>query len=155
MTIEKFYGWTPSLPDFRDYQFSAPKVMLENSPPFIDLSQPYIGEPWAAPWDQGRIGSCGPHASCADVVFAMLRQQGYLTGPMPSRLFVYWCTRYLMGTVNSDSGVDNRSMLKALAQFGWCDESLWPYDVSKFRLRPSDACFEQAAAKRPRRHRRT
>ncbi len=63
----------------------------------------------------------------------------------PSRLFIYYAARMVMGTVNSDSGVDNRSMLKALSRYGWCDESIWPYSVGKFRTQPPQSCFDQGA----------
>jgi hypothetical protein len=33
MPIPKSFGWTPSLPDFRDFPFAAPRVVLENLPP--------------------------------------------------------------------------------------------------------------------------
>jgi C1A family cysteine protease len=66
---------------------------------------------------------------------------------MPSRLFIYYCARSLMGTIQQDSGVDNRSLLKALARYGWCDEADWPYDIERFRTQPLATCFE-AAAKR-------
>jgi C1A family cysteine protease len=67
---------------------------------------------------------------------------------MPSRLFTYYATRELMNTIESDSGVDNRSLLKSLARFGWCDESLWPYNPNRFRDRPPTAAYEQAATRK-------
>lgn len=142
------YGWHPSKPDFRDMPFAAARSTLATLPVTVDLSRPSLGAPFDPPWDQGAIGSCGPHSSCSDIVFAALRQQKLAVAPMPSRLFVYYTSRALMGTVNSDSGVDNRTMLKALAQYGWCDESLWPYDVSKFKLKPPAAAFSQASGRR-------
>lgn len=141
---DRFLGWHPSQPDFRDIIFAAPRQILEALPPAVDLSVPSIPSPWVPAWNQGRLGACGPHAIAGDIVFAGMRQQGLTTFPMPSRLFIYWCTRYLMGTTNSDSGVDNRTLLKALAQFGWCDEELWPYNINNFRTQPSQACFDQA-----------
>jgi C1A family cysteine protease len=67
---------------------------------------------------------------------------------MPSRLFVYYTTRMLMGTLSYDSGVDNRSMLKALAQYGWCDESMWPYNIAKYKHNPPPECFRQAETRK-------
>lgn len=146
--IEKQFGWTPSKPDFRDIPFSAPRVVLDNLPLAVDLSQPSLQAPWSPTFDQGNIGSCGPQTSAGDIIFAALRQQGLMSVPKPSRLFIYWCTRFLMGTVNSDSGVDNRTMLKALSRFGWCDETLWEYDISRFRVQPSKECFDQGVKRK-------
>ena len=66
---------------------------------------------------------------------------------MPSRLFVYYFTRQLMGTINYDSGVDNRSMMQALQQFGYCDERLWPYDIGAFRHIPNQQAIANAGAR--------
>lgn len=143
--IVRAYGWQPSLPDFRDRYYSAPIQVLTAMPPSVDLSQPSPGEPFDPPYDQGSLGSCGPNALSSDIVFSLI--QSLHRGIMPSRLFIYYCTRTLMGTVGTDSGVDNRTMLKALAQFGWCDEELWPYDIEKFKVKPPQAAFDQAATR--------
>lgn len=142
-------GWTPSKPDFRDRVFRSP-LRGDPLPSMVDLSQPALGSPFEPVWDQGNIGSCGSFTACADAVFAALRQEGGASCPLPSRLFVYYVTRLVMGPqyVSQDSGVDNRSLVKALAKYGWCDDSLWPYDVRKFAQQPPRECFEQAASRR-------
>ncbi len=142
------YGWMPSLYDYRDHLYRAPAPLLSALPPKVDLSHPAIGFPWDPTLDQGRLGSCGPNAIAEDLVYAAVKQEGLTSVKLPSRLFIYWCTRSLMNTTASDSGVDNRSMMKALAQFGWCDEELWPYDVAKFRTKPPQECFDQAASRK-------
>ena len=144
---EHFYGWTPSLPDQRDIIYSAPREALEALPPAIDLSTPALPPPFEPVFDQGRLGSCGPQTESSDIIFS-----AWLGGispiPPPSRLFLYYTTRMEMGTVGSDSGVSNRVMLKALAKYGWCDESLWPYDPVRFTQRPPQACWDQAALRK-------
>lgn len=142
------YGWVPSRPDIRDHVYAAPHSVLAALPPFIDLSTPSVATPFDPVWNQGELGSCGPHTACADIVFSALRQQGLVNCAMPSRLFTYYVTRALMGTVGSDSGVSNRDMLKGLAQYGWCDETLWPYDISKFKAKPTATCFNQAKTRK-------
>lgn len=140
----RFLGWVPSEYDERDYQFlsSIPSWEL---PASVDLSQPAR----IPVFSQGSLGSCGPQTACADIIHAALRTQGidYVL-PMPSRLFTYFTTREIMGTTSQDSGVDNRSMLKALNKVGWCDEALWPYKIGEFTKRPPEACFAQAATRR-------
>lgn len=139
-------GWVRQQPDHRDYRYHVSPLVLRALPERVDLVDPEPGSPFSPAWDQQDIGSCGPHSSCADIVFDLVKNRGLRT--MPSRLFVYWCTRYLMGTIDQDSGVDNRSMLKSLNRFGWCDEELWPYVPARFMQRPPQACFDQAAARR-------
>lgn len=135
------YGWTPSPPDFRDHVYQVSKdIDVSSLPPSVDLAQPPV-------FDQGAIGSCGPNSAAADIIFAAKSQQHLTNVPTPSRLFIYYFTRFLMGTTNSDSGVNNRSMLKALAKYGWCDESLHPYVPSKFRDKPSLEAVKQAATR--------
>lgn len=148
--MEYHFGWRPSPPDQRDakYAFVARRETLEALPPSIDLSDDTHAGPWEPVWQQGEIGSCGPNSAAADIVFSALRQQMLPAVSMPSRLFIYWTTRSLMNTVESDSGVDNRSLLKALVRYGWCDEELWPYQTSKFRTQPHEAAFTQAATRK-------
>jgi C1A family cysteine protease len=113
----------------------------------VDLSASVNGPPWSPPFDQGSLGSCGPNAASGDIIFDLLTR-GVQSCPTPSRLFIYYCARTIMGTVQSDSGVNNRDLLKALNKYGWCDESMWPYDIAKFRTQPPTACFTQAAARK-------
>jgi len=147
MPVIYAFGWMPSLPDFRDVQFAFQPLrsMLASLPVSVNLTSPALGVPWDPTWDQQPLGSCGLQCAGADIVFALIRQQGIIDVPMPSRLFMYYNTRSLMGTINQDSGVDNRTMLKALAMYGWCDEALWPYDISRYREKPPQACYDQAA----------
>ncbi len=143
---EHSYGWQPSKPDQRDRLFAVAEAILESLPPALDLTASPPGPPFDPVYNQGQLGSCGPNSACGNLAYDEVVEPGK-PDPNPSRLFIYWCTRLLMGTVNQDSGVDNRTMLKALAQYGWCDENLWPYDVSRFKERPPQACFDQAQAR--------
>ena len=144
---KRFYGWRPSPPDQRDRLYNVAPAVLAALPPKVDLSVPSLPAPFEPALNQRSLGSCGPHSQAVDIIFSMLRQ-GAPSPKLPSVLFSYYCTRLLMGTVGSDSGVDNRSMLKALAQFGWCDDELWPYVIDRFREKPPQVCFEQAARRK-------
>src|SRR6516164_1576892 len=137
-------GWRPSLPDMRDKVYKSPRLGVY--PPSADLSAG-MASPFSDEWDQGNLGSCGPNTLSENLVFD--EEIAGATGVMASRLFMYYNTRSLMGTINSDSGVDNRSMLKALAKWGFCDESLWPYNVSDFTVKPSPVAYDTAAKSIP------
>jgi C1A family cysteine protease len=63
-----------------------------------------------------------------------------------SRLLHYYATRKIEGTVSEDSGATIRDTAKAGAQYGVCDEKLWPYDVSKFAVNPPAAAWTAAAS---------
>jgi C1A family cysteine protease len=81
-------------------------------------------------YDQLQLGACGSNALCEDDKY-------YKKDFDPSRLYNYYKTRELMGTINEDSGVDNRDLLKSANQSGICTESLYPYDITKFTEKPS------------------
>src|SRR5438309_274810 len=116
--IPRFYGWIQQTKDDRDFKFTS---KLKSLPTSFDLS-PNMGPQL----DQEDLGSCGPN-SAAEMVDYDQKAEKHLLTP-PSRLFIYYTTRSLMGTTNQDSGVDNRTLLKALNKYGYCPESQWPYD---------------------------
>lgn len=148
-TVTHQYGWRPSLPDHRDRYYSAPaSIVAKELPPSVDLDAGGLPAPFDPPFNQGQLGSCGPNAAAGDIVFALIKQQGLTGVPMPSRLFIYYNTRVLMGTVGQDSGVDNRTLMKALAGQGWCDETLWPYEVDRYTQKPPQACYDQGTQRR-------
>jgi C1A family cysteine protease len=139
ITRIKGYGWSPSVPDFRDHMFSVPRIA--NLPTSVDL------RPQCPPvWDQGQLGSCTAHAAAGAYAFD-LKKQG-LPALMPSRLFIYYNERTLDGDVSSDAGSYLRTAAKALNQFGVCDESAWPYVETKFAKKPTPATKTYTPAKK-------
>ena len=138
-------GWKRQAPDPRDHVYLVRPTVTAALPASVDLS-PGMGELL----DQGDLGSCGPNTADECIEFDEKAQSLPLTSA--SRLYVYWNTRYVMGEgegnpskyLNEDSGVDNRSMLKALSKYGFVKESLWPYDTSKFKTQPPQSVYDQA-----------
>lgn len=61
-----------------------------------------------------------------------------------SRLFEYYATRLIEGTVNEDSGASIRDTIKAGVKYGVCDETLWPYDVRKYTVNPPKNVWDEA-----------
>lgn len=148
MPVPKTFGWVgPGPPDIRDEAFRYSVTLRTKAalPPKIDLSTPPLPAPFEPSFNQGSLGSCGPNTEAAVLVYTQWEEDKVAV--MPSRLYLYYLTRVLMRTVGEDSGVYNRIMLKALKSGGWCDESLWPYDISKFREKPPQACYDQAATR--------
>ncbi len=135
----RYYGWKRSNPDRRDLRFSVLPEVMQSLPASVDLKAgmgPVL--------DQSSLGSCGPNAADSLLLFDQYKQG--IAVSSASRLQIYYATRILMDTVSEDSGVDNRTLLKALAQYGFADESLWPYDISKFTVNPPQAIWSAAAA---------
>ena len=134
----KRYGWVPDIPDARDYLYSAPEPVLAALPAKVDLRSkcPPV-------YDQGQLGSCTANAIGAAFEYDQTNQGQ--PDFMPSRLFIYFNERTMEGTVDTDSGAMIRDGIKSVAQAGVCAEDLWPYDISKFRDKPSAKCYTEAA----------
>lgn len=128
------YGWVPDLPDRRDHRFRLHATPLPSS---VDLrsSCPPV-------YDQGQLGSCTGNAIAAAVEFERLKQK--LADFVPSRLFIYYNERAIEGTVNEDAGAMIRDGIKSVAKLGVCPENEWPYDVSKFTVKPNAGCYSDA-----------
>jgi len=130
-------GWVPDRPDHRDYRYAAPAAVLKKLPPKIDLRRkcPPV-------YDQGQLGSCTANAIAGVIEFDRLRQG--LKDFTPSRLFIYYNERAMEGTVLSDAGAAIRDGIKSVATQGDCPEDEWPYDPSKFAVKPPPSCFKDA-----------
>jgi hypothetical protein len=94
-------------------------------------------------FNQFDIGSCTSNAICLLLYFMMKRQK--YNAFIPSRLFLYYNTRCLMGDVDHDTGSYEKEAIQALLQYGVCPESMWPYDISKFTEKPSEDCYQFGA----------
>ncbi len=62
-----------------------------------------------------------------------------------SRLFEYYATRRIEGTVSIDSGAYIRDAIKAGYTYGVVDELLWPYIIAKFTTNPTSSVWTTAA----------
>ncbi len=132
------YGWRPQMPDSRDFAY-APR--LTSLPPEHDL------RPQMPPvYDQGHLGSCTGNAIAGAMEYERDRQG--LTDFVPSRLFVYYNERALEGTVASDSGAVIRDGIKVVNTEGVCPETLWPYDIGMFSVKPPHRCYVAATKDR-------
>jgi hypothetical protein len=131
------FGWRKQSPDFRDLRF-APPVPTAGLPSNVDLTA-QLGDVL----NQGQMNSCGPNA--LEKILASARYRQGLPPRPESRLFIYYNTRLLMGQTAVDQGVDNRSLLKAVAKYGICGETLWPYNPAAWPQRPPDLAYVEGA----------
>lgn len=86
--------------------------------------------------DQGAIGSCVANAVCD--AFEIIDK----TGVNLSRMFLYWTSRY---DPLKKTGATIRTTLDAVRNYGIPNEEVWPYDINKFNIKPSDVAFENAS----------
>lgn len=93
-------------------------------------------------FDQLSLGSCtGQGISALDTY---VRSFEKLSTWVASRLFIYYNERVIENDVSQDNGAQIRDGMKSLAKQGACDEKLWPYNVSKFAVKPPQACYTAA-----------
>jgi len=132
-------GWRPDKPDHRDFMYRDKRFKIERvklPPKFsVDHADPPI-------WDQGSLGSCTSHGIAAALEFDRIKQK--LKVFTPSRLFIYYNERLIEGSVNEDAGAEIRDGIKSVASHGYAEEYLWPYDISKFTIKPNQQVYQNA-----------
>lgn len=130
------YGWQPDIPDSRDYLYYAIKPVIK-LPRSIDLRKQC-----STIENQGTLGSCTAQALAGNLEFLdNMLDKSYID---VSRLFIYYNERLLMDTVDYDSGASLRVGIKTLRSEGSCPETMWPYDIKKFDVRPKPTCYLKA-----------
>ena len=142
------YGWTPDLPDHRDFLYAVPPhVTAVALPPSVDL------RPQCPPvYDQGQLGSCTTNAIAGAIEFDQIKEK--LTESTPSRLFIYYNERVIEHDVQLDNGAQIRDGIKSVASQGVCPETSWPYSdqntdpdpcpTCPYAKKPSANCYSQA-----------
>ena len=140
MTAKHIYKLKPDAPDFRD------RVML--APPFKGILPSSVDlRPQSPPiYDQGELGSCTANAIGAALDFMHKLDNPGAGFFGPSRLFIYFNERNMEGTVSEDAGASIRDGIKSVNRDGACKEITWPYDVSQFAVKPSDAAVLEATS---------
>lgn len=130
------YGWKRDLPDKRDLKFKT-IMPVKKLPEKVDL-RPFCPK---KVYDQKNIGACTACAVAAAIEFDRIKQK---LNPIftPSRLFIYYNTRILEGTVQEDAGASLRDTMKSVSSYGAPSEILWPYIESKFMQKPSSQAYK-------------
>jgi C1A family cysteine protease len=131
------YGWIPDLPDQRDYLYAELAVAPPPLPKQIDLRH------YCSPIEsQGELGACTACALVGNLEYLKkFKQQKIINF---SKLFLYYHERMVRGTVNQDSGASLRDGIKTLVKIGDCLESLWPYKISKYKVKPPQKAYTDA-----------
>lgn len=103
-------------------------------PKFIDLRKKF-----PPVYEQGNIASCTANALCSIIQYLQPKFQS-------SRLFLYYNERRLENTIPEDCGATLISGIECLLKYGICPESMWPYNINKFAVKPNNACYVNALA---------
>lgn len=135
--IQRKYGWKKDKKDLRDFTFNAAEHATEQLPTELSLEDKFDSV-----YDQSSLGSCSANAIGGVFQFDLRKQN--LKDFMPSRLFIYYNERMIEGTVSEDSGAMIRDGIKSINSQGVCNETIWPYDISKFAVQPTFECYQDA-----------
>jgi hypothetical protein len=125
----------PSTPDFHNWQFHLRDDLISAPPPQIDL------HPWFT-YDQLAEGSCTANANIK--LIRMIMKALGIPDVDLSRAMEYFDARLLEGTQTQDSGATIGDSIKALATYGVCPESEFPYIVGDYAHAPSGANYLSA-----------
>jgi len=135
--LKQGYGWVPDLPDHRDWLFGAVRKLPAKLPKNVDLRR------MCSPIEnQGNLGSCTGNSLAGAVEFLERKDKG--SSKDVSRLFIYYNERVIEHSVAEDAGAMIRDGIKSLAKQGVCLEQKWPYVISKFAVKPTAACYQEA-----------
>lgn len=135
-------GYIKDTLDPRDYIFSIPKVSTPT--PIKPTKQPSIFTLVMPPvLDQGNLGSCVANAVCNALGYIDMKAGKSMK--LKSRLFNYYNTRVIENTVSQDSGCQIRDAIKSDNQNGDCFEISWPYNISRFIIKPTSSCYTEAS----------
>ena len=127
-------AWKPQLKDFRDFPPVNFPTTLSTS---VDLRPNF-----PPVYDQGDLGSCTGNGNAAVYEFTKMKQgKDYFP---PSRLGIYYDERVLENTINDDAGAQIRDGIKVMKNSGVYPESMWPYDTTKFTVKPPQECYTTA-----------
>ncbi|MEM9725222.1 MAG: C1 family peptidase [Pseudomonadota bacterium] len=130
-------GYLPDIPKPESAEVVTDRT-VENLPPQVDLRADCTQVE-----DQKRIGSCAANAVVGALEYH--RKKNRIDPSDLSRLFVYYNTRRLRGTVDTDSGSTLSEAIAALLAFGAPRSDLWPYDdQERWKKEPPKEVYENA-----------
>lgn len=139
--MKRTFNWRPDVPDVRDLIYRPKRMKLADLAAKVDLRKKC-----SAVEDQGALGSCTSNAIAGAIEVLERIRNKKLTEI--SRLFIYYNERAYINQVNNDSGAYIRDGIKSVHKIGAADEAIWPYEISRFTDRPSEAAYADAAARK-------
>ena len=134
----KTFSYNKSKKDSRDHIYKTANVSNVSNVSSIDLRKLFSNIE-----NQETIGSCTGNAIVG--ILEYLNKKNKNINIELSRLFIYYNERLLEGTVNYDAGAEIRSGIKACNIYGFCSEKLCPYDIKKFKIKPTEESYLEAS----------
>jgi hypothetical protein len=92
--------------------------------------------------DQGQLGSCTANATVGAMEYLYNKRDGQSVDL--SRIFAYYNSRRMRGTINQDSGAFISDAMASVLAFGVCREDIWPYDINSFANEPPQQAYQEA-----------
>ena len=131
-------------PDHRDHRKRYGEDMIPSSAhPIVDLRR-YIDDVY----NQGSLHNCTANAVAAAFCLELKRQtkeENKIYFPFnASRLFLFYNSRLVDKSTDTDTGVPLRFTLAAASYLGICEESHWPYEVQNVTVAPPIEAYEAA-----------
>lgn len=127
------------------YTLGLPVSKRTSAPPSsYNVSPDFAGFPV---YDQGNLGSCTANSMAGLLEYLLAKQLGGWKKPgvfLPSRLAIYYEERKLEGTIQSDAGAVVSDSVRVALTCGAASESLWPYDIQKYKAAPSSTYVNAA-----------
>lgn len=144
------YDVKPSKQDMVPGASYFQKPLKASLPPLVDLTGlcPPIQ-------DQGQAGSCTAHAMSGMLMYLELQdfRNKVTMAPeefkgdglqYPSRLFIYYNERKIEGTTDQDAGASISDSVSSVVQYGFCNETTWPYKIENLTLSPTEFDYSVA-----------
>ena len=118
--------------DVRDYKFHLQYKQLID--PYLPSKINLLDEIILPVLTQGDLGSCTANATSNAILFYLKKSNKKEF--QPSRLYIYYFSRLIENDVENDSGCSIRSVLRAIVEYGACDEKIYPYNIENFKIKP-------------------
>jgi C1A family cysteine protease len=140
-------GYYPDTKDPRDRIFIPWHPSWYGSwltlPKLVDLTQSRYMPPVL---DQGPYGTCVVNAAALAYGFTVCKEHRGTLGFFPSRLFLYFNTKYhiMAEYPDGEGGSFTRACCQALRKFGCCSEQSYPYKSSLVACEPPGYVYNEA-----------
>jgi C1A family cysteine protease len=133
------YGRKRKSYDERDHVYARHLTLSDAAIPVADTLLAHV----SPVKNQQDEASCTANACAGAIEYEENNQNGNQAALSLSRNFIHWNERDLEGTVGEDAGGEIRDVVKVRAKFGAPRETTWPYDTSRFAVKPTTEAYSE------------
>ena len=137
-TLNNKYGWKKG-----EAYTITPKHIFKLLDNLVNIQNVDLRSNCPEVYDQGHLGSCTANAIGFCYHYDDIKQKE-ISPFIPSRLFIYYNERNLEGHTTEDSGAEIHDGIQVIHSLGVCSEVEWPYNIDKFKDKPTDNCYSFA-----------